>query len=165
MRLRPYKPADAQHLLSWFQDERKFMMWSAGKFTYPLTLEQLEAHEKNWREREDGWIFTALDDRGTPVGHLLMRLADYEQESIHFGLIVVDSRVRGKGYGKEMLGLAGTYAFKILGVKRITLGVFAENEAAHHCYRSVGFQDEKFVEGAFQLKGETWNLYEMAWEK
>lgn len=165
MRLRPYKPADAQYLLSWFPQERRFMMWSAGKFTYPLTIEQLEAYEKNWREQEDGWIFTAVDDKGTPVGHLLMRLANYEQESVHFGFIVVDSRTRGRGYGKEMLRLAGTYAFEVLGMKRITLGVYAQNEAAHHCYRSVGFRDEKFVEDVFQLKEESWDLYEMAWEK
>ena len=34
--------------------------------------------------------------------------------------------------------------FEILKMKRVTLGVFDNNEAAHRCYKSVGFVDEKY---------------------
>ena len=77
-----------------------------------------------------------------------MRKADYKNESIHLGFIIVDSKIRGQGYGKEMVALAVKYAFEIK-VKRVTLGVFDNNTAARCCCKSVGFVEEKYNENIF----------------
>jgi RimJ/RimL family protein N-acetyltransferase len=90
-----------------------------------------------------------------------MRSADYKSQSIHFGFIIVNPKVRGKGYGKEMVGLAVKYAFEILKVKKATLAVFSGNPAAHGCYKAVGFTDVKFREDSFDYKDEKWSLYDM----
>ena len=106
MRLRPYKPSDAKNLLTWWTGvpEDIFVMWSNGKFEYPLTMEQLDSYFQTWcLEEENGWLMTALDEAGVPVGHVMMRLADYQAESIRFGFIIVDPDARGKGYGKALL--------------------------------------------------------------
>lgn len=106
IRLRPYKPSDAHHLLKWWEgaDEETFIKWSCGKFDYPLSMDQLERHFEQWCIREEkGWLMTALDEAGTPVGHFIMRLADYETGHIRMGFIVVTPDARGKGYGKEMI--------------------------------------------------------------
>jgi RimJ/RimL family protein N-acetyltransferase len=165
LRLRPYKDSDANYLINWLHDEKQFTMWSAGKFTYPLTKEQLLEYKNRYDEDEFGWIFTTLNETGTPVGHFLMRMADYQKQSIHIGFIIVDEQHRGKGYGKEMLNLAIKYAFEILGVNRMTLGVFENNEAAHRCYRSVGLVDENYHKEFFPFKDEKWGLYDMAIER
>ena len=112
LRLRPFKMRDAKYLMNWFTDERSFKMWSADKFEYPLSEVQLRNYKEMYEEDEFGWIFIALDEKGTPVGHLLMRMADYEKNSVHFGFIVVDASRRGKGYGSEMVRLAVQYAFE-----------------------------------------------------
>ena len=37
-RIRPYKKADAETILSWCQDERAFYQWTAGVMgDYPIT--------------------------------------------------------------------------------------------------------------------------------
>lgn len=165
IRLRPYKQTDAEYIINWFPDKEAFFKWCAGKFTYPLTKEQLDEYYNNYEKDENAWIMTALNEEGVPVGHLLMRLADYKKESIHFGFIIVDLKMRGQGYGKEMVSLAVKYAFEILKVKRITLGVFDNNPAAHYCYKSVGFVEEKFNENVFSYGDEKWGIYDMAIEK
>lgn len=162
IRLRPYKLSDAKYLLEWFHEEEEFMKWSAGKFQYPLTMEQLEEYYHNYEQDEKGWIMVALNEEGTPVGHFLMRMADYEKNSIHMGFIVVNSKLRGHGYGKQMLSQALKYAFEILNVKRVTLGVYDNNPSAHSCYKAVGFMDENYKENFFPYKDEKWGLYEMA---
>lgn len=162
IRLRPYKKSDSEYIIKWFQDEITFNQWCAGKFTYPLTKEQLDEYYHNYEREDKGWIMTALDEEGIPVGHFLMRSADYENESIHLGFIVVDSNIRGKGYGKEMVSQAIKYAFEILKVKRVTLCVFDNNLKAHNCYKAAGFIDENFKEDVFTYKDEKWGLYEMA---
>ena len=42
LRLRPFKPQDGKYLVQWFDNEEQFMKWSAGQFSYPLTMQQIE---------------------------------------------------------------------------------------------------------------------------
>ena len=164
IRLRPYKPSDAHHLLKWWEgaDEETFIKWSCGKFDYPLSMDQLERHFEQWCIREEkGWLMTALDEAGTPVGHFIMRLADYETGHIHMGFIVVTPDARGKGYGKEMIRQALKYAFEILGMKRVTLGVFENNPQAKACYEGVGFRVTSYVDDYYVHRGVPYAAYEM----
>lgn len=163
LRLRPFKLTDSQYLLQWFGDKKSFTMWSAGKFDYPLTKEQIEDYYRKYEEDEFAWIMIALNEEGRPVGHLLMRMADYKKGSIHFGFIIVDRNERGKGYGKEMVALAAKYAFEILKVKRITLGVYDNNPSAHGCYKAVGFVDEDYRKEVFTYEDEKWGIFDMAY--
>ena len=161
IRLRPYKISDAKYILNWVQDERKFVMWCANLFQYPLTEQQLIDYKEMYDEEESGWSLTALGEEGIPVGHLLMRKADYVNRSVHLGFIILDEKLRGQGLGKEMVSLAVKYAFEILGVKKVTLSVFDNNPVAHQCYKSVGFEDTMFYEEIFPYQDEKWGLHEM----
>ena len=70
IRLRPYKPGDAWNLLEWWENagEEDFLMWSCGEFSYPLAIEELDGYFARWCLQEtDGWLMTALDEKGTPV--------------------------------------------------------------------------------------------------
>lgn len=165
LRLRPLKPCDLSSIAEWTgMDEKAFYMWSAGKFEFPVDEQQLKEFYKRSSNDEGAWSVIALDDSGAPVGHVLMRKADYENNSIHFGFIIINPGLRGKGCGREMISLALKYAFEIMGFERATLGVFDVNPAAHKCYMSAGFRDERYLENAFEFQGEKWGLYEMAAE-
>ena len=164
IRLRPYKQADYEYILNWLNNEFAFTQWCADKFTYPLTKEQLNEYYHNYEKDENAWIMTALNEKGRPVGHFLMRMANYQNESIHLGFIIVDSQIRGQGYGKEMVSLAIKCAFDILKVKRVTLGVFDNNLSAHYCYKAIGFVEEKYNEGIFSFGNDKWGIYDMAIE-
>lgn len=161
LRLRPYKLRDSEYILRWMGDEYAFAQWCANKFTYPLTKEQLNNYYHDYEKDENAWSMTALNDEGIPIGHIHMRRADYKNDSIHFGFIIVDSQQRGRGYGKEMVSLAIKYTFDILNLNRITLAVFDNNPTAHHCYRSIGFTDQKYHEAIFPVGGERWGVYDM----
>ena len=63
LRLRPFKMRDAAYLVNWLKDERSFKMWSADKFDYPLSVEQLKNYKEMYEEDVFGWIFVALDDK------------------------------------------------------------------------------------------------------
>lgn len=161
MRLRPYKPCDGDKIASWLQDERTFAMWSAYRYQYPLTGAQLNARMDGAADEPNEFMMTALDENGQPVGYFLLRNADYEHNSIHIGFIVVDLGKRGKGYGVQMLTLAKQYCFEILGMKRMTLGVYDCNERARKCYEKIGFQAYAEEEADFEFYGERWKVIEM----
>jgi RimJ/RimL family protein N-acetyltransferase len=144
------------------QEERALMLWGAGKFTWPLTQEQLLANQREYEQNEHAWIFTALDEAGAMVGQIAMRLADYEKNSVHLGLILIDSSRRGEGLGRSMVEQAVRYAREILGMQRVTVHVFAENPAAKACYERVGFRVEQEQKEALCFGEEKWTLYRMA---
>ncbi len=101
-----------------------------------------------------GISWVAFDESGI-VGHFIMRYLNGDNKILRFGRVIVDGNIRGKGYGTEMLRLGMKYAFEILGVEKITIGVFENNSRAHACYKKVGFHDTEIV------KKDPWNVVEM----
>ena len=161
MRLRPYKKCDDKYIINWFDDEKKFQMWSAGDYNYPLNQEQLQEHRQRFEENENAWLFSMLNDEGTPVGHVAIKNADYKLDSAYIGFIVVDPEQRGKGYGKELVNLITKYIFDILKINKVTLYVYAQNIGAIKCYESVGFKQESVEISQFNYKKEKWDRYLM----
>lgn len=161
MILRPYKDVDAKTICSWIKDEKGFYQWSAATMgEYPLTPQKLIEHYNTKKDDTDYFVFCACDDNGQVVGQLIMRYPSADRQLIRFGYIIVNSEIRGKGYGKQMLSLAKEYAFKMLGAKRVTLGVFENNPAAIYCYRAVGLKESGEV-NTYNINGEEWKCIEM----
>lgn len=158
LRLRPYNTNDAEKILSWSNNEKAFYKWSAGVMgEYPITKEQF------------GFVnnlmgFTAIDDDEI-VGFFTLRKPTESFDELRFGFVIVEPEKRGKGYGKEMLKLGITFAKDIYKAKKVTLGVFENNESAYHCYKATGFKDiiPKKAEN-YTILGEVWNSLELEME-
>jgi len=164
LRLRPYKRCDAERIVSWIKDERTFRQWCADRYeSYPITADDMNAHYDANAFSDGFFEMTAFDETGI-TGHLIMRFTDEGKKILRFGFVIVDDAKRGKGYGKQMLELAIKYAFEILMVDKITIGVFENNESAYRCYLSVGFQDTGQTENCTIL-GENWKCRELALER
>lgn len=164
LRLRPYKACDAKTIVSWIKDETAFRKWSADRFEqYPITEKDLNARYDEFAYADNFFEMTAFDETGI-VGHLIMRYTDEEKKVIRFGFVIVDDAKRGKGYGKQMLQLAIKYAFDLLRVEKITLGVFENNEPAYYCYLSVGFQETGTMVD-YKITNEVWKCKELLMQK
>lgn len=164
LRLRHYKPCDAESIISWIKDEEALRKWSSDRFgDFPITSKDINdkylGNNGDCVEADNFYPLTAFDDSGV-VGHLILRYTDAEKKVIRFGFVIVDDSKRGKGYGKKMLKLAIKYAFDIFGAEKTTLGVFDNNKPAYFCYKSAGFVEtgeELFCE----LFGKRWRIIEM----
>lgn len=164
LRLRPYKPKDGETIVRWLKDEITFRKWCSDRYqTFPITGEDINKKyfENNGEcaDPENFYPFTAFDENGV-VGHLIMRFTDKEKKVLRFGYVIVDDSKRGQGIGKEMLRLAIKYAFEILKVSKITLGVFDNNVNAQKCYLALGF---KFIDSFTNVTvlGENWKFQDM----
>lgn len=105
--------------------------------------------------------FTAIDDNEV-VGFFTMRRPNGLFEELRFCFVIVDSKKRGKGYGKNLLKLGIKYAKEIFGANKVSLGVFENNESAYYCYKAIGFEDapQDKIE-KYTLMGEEWKCLEM----
>lgn len=164
LRLRPYKPCDAQAIIRWIKDEKALRNWSSDRFgAYPITAADINnkylGNNGDCAEADNFYPFTAFDENG-PVGHLILRYTDADKKVIRFGFVIVDDEKRGRGYGKGMLQLAVRYAFDLFQAEKITLGVFENNLPAARCYKAAGFVETGETESC-ELFGETWRIIEM----
>lgn len=170
LRLRPYKPCDAASILSWIKNEDTFRKWSTDRYPhYPITAADMNHKYMDCNgdcvEPDNFYPMTAFDESGI-VGHLIMRFTDAEKSILRFGFVIVDDSKRGMGYGKQMLGLALRFAFDILKVQKVTLGVLENNPSAYHCYKAVGFRNVTTDEPEYyQLMGEHIKCLELEVER
>ncbi len=160
MRLRPYREADFEYVVKWIGDERTHAMWCANLMPYPLTKEGLQdfiaKNESKWGDC--GYIFT--DDVGYPKGFFIFSV-NVEDNSGFAKCIVVDSSIRGMGYGAQMLEMLFQYAFNIANVDAVRLNVFDSNPRAMHCYKKVGMEEEVFTPDVLQFGDESWGRTRM----
>ena len=166
LRLRPYKAIDAKTITKWLKNEYAFRQWSADRYeNYPITPDDMNLYYDRDKNNERIWGMTAFDDSGI-VGHFTMRFPGDDFEEVRLGFVIIDDEKRGKGYGKETLLLAIRYAFDFIKVRKISLGVFENNENALKCYESCGFKRVKTeVTESYLCMGEVWNCIEMNLEK
>lgn len=155
IRIRPYKAADANVILSWCRDERTFYQWTAGVLgEYPIT-------QKEFGFVETLMPFTAFDESGI-MGFFTLRNPDGSLDELRFGFVIVDPDRRGKGCGKAMLQSGLKFVFEIYGAKRASLGVFENNPAAYYCYRAAGFHEVvPETPEIYQILGEEWRCKEL----
>lgn len=166
LKLRPYKPSDAQSIVSWIKDERALRKWSSDRYgAYPITAEDVNHKYMDCNgdcEEPDNFYPLTLVDECGPVGHMILRYTDKEKSVIRFGFVIVDGSKRGKGYGKRMLQMAIRYAFDMLKAEKITLGVFENNPSAYYCYKAAGFREIPMeMEFIFEILGEQWKCIEL----
>ena len=155
--LRPYKTEDAKIILSWIKNEKSFFLWCANRFNkYPISSDKFN----NIYNTDELQGFIAEDD-GKTIGHLFMqKLSD---NRLKFGLIIVDSSIRRKGYGKSMLLQAIEYAKTNFNINTITLCVFDNNHSAYECYKKIGFAENgKYTE--IEILGEMHKYFELEYK-
>lgn len=164
MRLRPYiKSVDFKFIAGWIGNERSHALWCANHYPYPLTAEAFHSFMEKTMEEWTVCAFTVTDDPGTPVG--FFRYSVNPGNNVGFlASVIIDHKLRGKGYGKEVTQMALRYAFEFTGAESVQLTVFEENADAKRCYERIGFTNMG-AQMVHVYKDETWHLCTMAISK
>lgn len=161
MRLRPYiSSRDFEYLRKWGTDERAHALWCANLIPYPFSEEELNDVLKKNEHEWGASAYIVTEDNGQPVGFFTYSV-NVNDNSGFFTFIVVDSELRGKGYGTEIMELALNYAYLITGVTSVQLNVFDVNKSAIKCYLKAGFIERNTVSNAFTYKNESWSRCNM----
>lgn len=166
LRLRPYKSCDSEYIVGWLTDERVFLKWGGERFgSFPICAKVMDDKYRldngDCVEPDNFYPMTAFDESGV-VGHFIMRYIHGDNKILRFGWVIVDCAKRGRGYGSQMLKLGLKYAFEILGVEKVTIGVFENNLPAYQCYKAVGFHEAVVKEyETTEIKGEKQKIIEL----
>lgn len=138
--LSPCQMEDAEAWVEWFNDPRVSIPLGDEAWT-PLSVEKARAQLRETIDRQDP-VFTIVElVSNRPVGRCMLFNLDWVNRSAMVGIAIGDPSCWGKGYGREALELLMEYAFDVLNLNSLMLGVFSFNERAIRLYQKVGFRE------------------------
>ncbi|WP_245557942.1 GNAT family N-acetyltransferase [Deinococcus apachensis] len=107
------------------------------------------------------WAILRTSD-GTYLGEVVLNALDQNNSSMSFRIALNDPAQVGQGYGIEATRAAVQYGFGMVGLHRISLGVYAFNPRARHVYEKCGFVHEGIERDALYWQGEWVDQHRMS---
>jgi RimJ/RimL family protein N-acetyltransferase len=161
--LAPIQPEnDAVIEAQWTQDSRYLRLLSREP-ARPSSPEMVRKHYESIEKRveEDGNLFyftirLRCDDR--LIGFARISWIQWTMGRASLQLGIGDPEQRGKGYGREALGLLVRYAFAELNLFHLGAGIPEYNPVAVHLFQRAGFSEEACQRQALYRDGRRWNL-------
>jgi RimJ/RimL family protein N-acetyltransferase len=114
----------------------------------------------NNNERADWAIFAKSDN--TYLGEVVLNDLDETNQSMNFRIALSSQAVVGQGFGTEATRAVVGYGFDVVGLHRISLGVFAFNPRAQRVYEKCGFRQEGVERDALLWDGQWVDQIRMA---
>ena len=120
------------------------------------------------REVHENWIRNMVDTgkvvqfiicekaTGRPVGSVYFRDIDKTHNKAEYGIFIGEDDAVRKGYGTESCKLACDYAFTVMGLHRIFLRAYADNELSVAsaekcgCRQEALLREDVFVDGRYR---------------
>lgn len=81
-----------------------------------------------------------LKNSGVHIGNVKLEPIDMENKTAQFGLLIGDKNYWEKGFGTEVTKTVVKWAFEKLNLKKVELGVIANNIPAIDVYKKAGFK-------------------------
>lgn len=138
--LSPIQVEDADKWAEWLNDLDVSLPLGDEAYT-SLPLDRLREYASQVI-RHDEHVFTIVDlETDRPLGRCLLFNVDLVNRNAMMGLLIGEKAYWGQGYGQDATRLLLDYAFTLLNLHSVMLGVFSFNERAVHTYRAVGFRE------------------------
>jgi len=94
------------------------------------------------------WAIIIKEDN-THIGNIKVDPINIKNQIGEYGILMGDKNKWGQGYAKEATKVVIDYCFKVLRLRKITLGVIKDNIAAVKLYQNLGFE----TEGVYRMHG------------
>lgn len=139
--------------VSWLNDKEVYrFLETGGNYSLELLREYLASVQAN--EKILFWAIH-LKSNHQHIGNIKIDPVNTRHGLGEYGILMGERSQWGKGYAKEASILVVDYCFKILNLRKITLGVVDKNTTAIALYKSLGFE----IEGVYKKHGFYENEY------
>lgn len=112
---------------------------------------------KSDARRADRATFGIYDERGAYIG--TVELYDLRGATATLGIIIGEKTHWNRGYGPEAIHALLGHAFRDLGLEKVRLSTFGDNERAQAAFAKVGFREVRRVRasnGRTDVQMEIW---------
>lgn len=139
-RLRCVEMSDLDNCLAWIND------LEVTRFL-ATRMQVSRKQEEQWLSRmaagDDGAnkVFAIETLDGQQIGNTGLHGIDYISGFAEIGIVIGMKQYWGKGYGTDAMRTLMRFAFRELGLRKITLKVFGTNTRAQKAYAKLGFRE------------------------
>lgn len=161
--LREYRADDLTGIRTWVND-RETVRYLSSRYWMPQSYADAAdflEHASHAGSNGAFFVIANLQDE-TYLGQTDLFSINWKMRSAEMAIVLGREALRGKGIGKEAVGLLLEYAFRTLGLERVELEVATENKRAMRCYEKAGFTLEGVKRHAFMIDGEYADLAVMS---
>lgn len=145
-----YRPLNMNHCtyeyVSWMNDPVVYQYLETGG---GYTLEMLSEYLENVQKKSILFWGIHLKETGKHIGNIKIDPVNMRHGFGEYGILLGDKQEWGKGYAKEASRVILDYCFEKCNLRKINLGVVAENIPAVNLYKSLGF----VIEGNYKNHG------------
>ncbi len=141
--IRPSTRADAPYLQRWWNDPT--VMEPGGNVD---GMEYDEQDMEDWFQRyidckpcSTHFVICLRQPQETPIGEFYIACDD-RPTSVDFALIIGDTNLWGKGYGREAIVSYARAVFDTNSCEAMRINVLRDNVRAIHLFESIGFEVE-----------------------
>lgn len=128
-----------------------------------FTEDEVRAALESWPGRDDraDWAILRSEDKSY-LGEVVLNELDPDNESMNYRIALRGLDVVGQGYGTEAGEAVINFGLGVVGLHRISLGVYSFNERAIKSYSKIGFRTEGVLKHALQWDGQWYDEVLMA---
>lgn len=152
--IRPLELADLKFLHKWRNDKEIFDNLGGGYFpkSYSEMSEWMPSIVRNTVEQQRFLILFENNE----VGFISLTNINHKNGTSELGLYLGEKNYLGKGIAKKALNILIDYAKNTLNLRKISLNVLDDNDAAIHLYKKVNFvecglkREERYVNGTYK---------------
>jgi RimJ/RimL family protein N-acetyltransferase len=157
--LRPLEHSDLATSIKWLNDAE--IMRLLGR-RHQLSMAEEEKWYDDYLKSGKSRIFAIEEENGKHIGNIGIHNIDNENRSASLGIVIGEKERWGRGYGTDALVTILRYAFKELGLHKVSLRVFQNNERAIKSYKGCGFKQEGMMREQVFKDGRFHNLFAMS---
>lgn len=137
--LAPCAPDDAEAWTKW--DNDLDVAIPMGDEAYMIFAEETEKSVLHDIAEKKLPVFNiVLNDGDRLIGRCMLFQVDQVNRTAMLGMVIGEKEYWDSGYGLEATGLLLDYAFNLLNLNSVMLGVYSFNKRAIRCYQKAGFR-------------------------
>ncbi|MCB0217558.1 MAG: GNAT family N-acetyltransferase [Caldilineae bacterium] len=155
--LRPMEREDIERLWEFAQDLDLGLLTGANaRPASKVTIEHI--YDEHWSGKDPNAIRWAIESHDMVIGGVELAPIDWRSRSAELAVWIGDKVSRQRGFGSDAMRLALNYAFKLLGLNRISYHIPVPNQAALQAYTKIGFKEEGRLRKAIFRDGQYHDL-------
>lgn len=159
--LRAMERADIPRMWEFAQDMDLGLVTAASGRPTPLAMME-RIYEEKWSGREHDSVRWGIEAHGELIGGAELYHIAWLNRSAELAVWIGDRAYRRRGCASDAMRLALNYAFKLLGLNRVSYVAAVPNEAALRTYAKIGFQEEGRMHQALYRDGEYHDMIMLA---
>lgn len=135
----PIEKKDLKLFQKWINDLEVTMFLTRAPFVFTFE-DELEWFKDREKRKNDLHLAIVDKKKGNAIGLTSLHNINNAYRTADFGIMIGDKRYWSKGYGTEATILMLDFAFNVLNVNNIMLGIYDFNKRAQRVYTKVGFK-------------------------